>query len=100
MIRTALESFVSDLDSAPGRFNLLDVHGATVVLDYGHNPSSLACLIEALNPLPHQRRRLVTEHLGDDAAVSEVVVGLGPRSSFPRTVNVNQRARGLLAWRR
>src|SRR5204863_7712335 len=32
-IRTALETFSAHLDHSPGRFNLLDVNGATVVVD-------------------------------------------------------------------
>ena len=47
-IRVGLETFVSDCLHAPGRFNLLEVNAATVVLDYGHNTSSLAALIETL----------------------------------------------------
>src|ERR671935_106534 len=34
-IRTALETFSPHLDGSPGRFNLLEVNGATVVVDYG-----------------------------------------------------------------
>ena len=37
----------------------------TVVLDYGHNPSSLACLIETLKQLPHLRRCGVYSAAGD-----------------------------------
>jgi cyanophycin synthetase len=64
-IRTALESFTSNLDQAPARFNLLEVNGATAVLDYGHNTSSLSCLIEALEQLPHARRAAVYTAAGD-----------------------------------
>ncbi len=41
VILAGLESFVADLERAPARFNLLEFNGATVVLDYGHNISSL-----------------------------------------------------------
>jgi cyanophycin synthetase len=64
-IRVALETFVSDFQRAPGRFNLLEVNAATVVLDYGHNTSSLAALIEALGQLPHHRRTAVYSAAGD-----------------------------------
>ena len=56
-IRTGLETFTSDMEHIPGRFNLLDIHGVTVVVDYGHNPSSLVALIDAAIQFPHQRRR-------------------------------------------
>src|SRR5262249_32955865 len=53
-IRASLESFGSDLDHVPGRFNLLEVNGAAVVVDYGHNTSSLTAMLEALKVFPHQ----------------------------------------------
>ncbi len=64
-IRVGLETFAPDLDGSPGRFNLLDVGGAAVVVDYGHNASSLACLIEALAQFPHTRRSAVYSTAGD-----------------------------------
>ena len=34
---------------APGRFNVLEAGGATVIVDFGHNPSALAALVESLD---------------------------------------------------
>jgi cyanophycin synthetase len=64
-IRVGLETFGADLDSSPGRFNLFEVRGATVVLDYGHNPSSLQRLLEALELMPHRLRSAVYSTAGD-----------------------------------
>ncbi len=64
-IRTGLETFASGMNVVPGRFNLLEIGGATVVLDYGHNPSALLAMIEAIEPLPHQRRLVVYSAAGD-----------------------------------
>jgi cyanophycin synthetase len=64
-IRAGLETFVPDMDHIPARFNILDVQGITVVLDYGHNVSALACLIEALEQLPHKWRTIVYSAAGD-----------------------------------
>ncbi len=64
-IRAGLESFNSEMDTVPGRFNLMEIHGATVVIDYGHNPSALLALIEAVEPLPHERRLIVYSAAGD-----------------------------------
>jgi cyanophycin synthetase len=64
-IHAALESFACDIERAPVRFNLLEVNGATVILDYGHNVSSLQCLIEALEHFPHRRRTAVYSAAGD-----------------------------------
>ena len=64
-IRAGLESFAADMDRVPGRFNLLEIDGATVILDYGHNPSALARLIEAIEQFPHERRTAVYSAAGD-----------------------------------
>jgi cyanophycin synthetase len=64
-IRTALESFSPHLDGTPGRFNLLEVSGATVVVDYGHNPSALSAILEAFKNFPEGRRRAVYSSAGD-----------------------------------
>ncbi len=65
VIRGGLESFAGDLDKVPGRFNLLEIGGATVIVDYGHNPSALLALIEALEQFPHERRLCVYSAAGD-----------------------------------
>jgi cyanophycin synthetase len=65
VIRVGLETFTSNLQRTPGRFNLLDVRGATVILDYGHNTSSLACLLDVFAQLPHERRTAVYSAAGD-----------------------------------
>jgi cyanophycin synthetase len=64
-IRVGLESFTGGMDGAPSRFNLLEINGATVILDYGHNVSSLSCLIDVINDLPHGRRSVVYSAAGD-----------------------------------
>jgi cyanophycin synthetase len=64
-IRAALGTFRSDLSQAPGRFNVLELNGATVVLDYGHNSSSLASLLETLEQMPHSFRSAVYTAAGD-----------------------------------
>jgi cyanophycin synthetase len=65
VIRVGLESFSGDLQKVPGRFNLLEVNRATVILDYGHNASALACLIDVIEQFPHRRRLAVYSTAGD-----------------------------------
>jgi cyanophycin synthetase len=65
VIRMALATFAGDTQQAPGRFNVLEANGATVIVDYGHNPSALAALIEALEVFPHTRRSIVFSAEGD-----------------------------------
>ncbi|MBX6315230.1 MAG: UDP-N-acetylmuramyl tripeptide synthase, partial [Isosphaeraceae bacterium] len=65
MLRLGLMSFTNDLDKIPGRFNLLEIGGATVILDYGHNVSALERLLEAIASFPHERRTVVYSAAGD-----------------------------------
>jgi cyanophycin synthetase len=65
VILAGLESFVADFEHTPARFNLFDFNGATVILDYGHNTSSLASLLETFESLPHKFRSAVYSAAGD-----------------------------------
>lgn len=65
LIRAGMESFAADLEKVPGRFNLLQIGGATVIVDYGHNVSALQALIEAIEQFPQQRRTIVYSAAGD-----------------------------------
>jgi cyanophycin synthetase len=65
IIRLGLETFRGDSADAPGRFNVLHKHGATVIVDYGHNPSAFSALVEALDHFPHERRVIVCSAAGD-----------------------------------
>jgi len=74
-IRLALTSFGTDIDKSPGRFNVLDVNGATVIFDYGHNPSSLLAMIDALEHFPQKRRLAVYSSAGDRRDVDMIRQG-------------------------
>lgn len=64
-IRTGLESFSAHMDKVPGRFNLVEMHGATVIVDYGHNSSSLMAIAESLQQFPHSNRTVIYSAAGD-----------------------------------
>jgi cyanophycin synthetase len=74
-IRTALETFSPHLDGSPGRFNLLSVNGATVVVDYGHNTSALAAILDAFKNFPEKRRRALYSAAGDRRDCDMVELG-------------------------
>ncbi|MFJ3058794.1 cyanophycin synthetase [Herbaspirillum sp. NPDC087042] len=61
----ALASFISDSGTAPGRFNLFDYKGATLIADYGHNPDAIQALIKAVDSMPAKRRSVVISGAGD-----------------------------------
>ncbi len=64
-IRIGLESFSAQMDKVPGRFNLVEMHGATVVVDYGHNTSSLLAIAEAFQQFPQTHRTVIYSAAGD-----------------------------------
>ncbi|MFO7599165.1 MAG: cyanophycin synthetase [Candidatus Desulfacyla sp.] len=58
-IREGLETFAGDMHQAPGRFNVIHNGDSTIIIDYAHNPSALAALVEATDAFPLERRTLV-----------------------------------------
>jgi cyanophycin synthetase len=64
-IASGLSTFVNDAQTAPGRFNMFDYRGATVVADYGHNPDAIQALIQAVETIPAKRRMVVISGAGD-----------------------------------
>jgi len=64
-ITTGVSTFVNDAQNAPGRFNVFDYRGATVVADYGHNPDAIQALIQAIETMPAKRRMVVISGAGD-----------------------------------
>jgi cyanophycin synthetase len=65
LIRVRAELIAADVDKVPGRFNVLEIEGATVVIDYGHNTHSLSAVIAAIGKFPHTRRTCVYSTAGD-----------------------------------
>ena len=78
-IRRGLASFINDADNAPGRFNVMDYRGATVIADYGHNPDAMRALVAAVNAMPGKRRSVVISGAGDrrDSDIRDQTVILG-----------------------
>lgn len=64
-IRLGLKTFVGESDNAPGRFNVFDYRGATVIADYGHNPDAISALVNAVDSMPAKRRSVVISGAGD-----------------------------------
>lgn len=60
-----MSNFISDANTAPGRFNVFKHHGATVIADYGHNPDAIRALVQATNAMPAKRRHVVISGAGD-----------------------------------
>ncbi len=65
VIRAGLKTFVSDVKTAPGRFNVLSYKGATVIADYGHNPDAIQALADAIQRMQARRRVVLISAAGD-----------------------------------
>jgi cyanophycin synthetase len=78
-IRLGLKTFANDSDNAPGRFNVFDYRGATLIADYGHNPDAIAALVQAVETMPAKRRSVVISGAGDrrDQDISQQTEILG-----------------------
>ncbi len=78
-IRRGMGSFANDADNAPGRFNVMDYRGATVIADYGHNVDAMRALVSAVSAMPGERRSVVISGAGDrrDEDIRDQTVVLG-----------------------
>ncbi|MRD73691.1 cyanophycin synthetase [Rhodocyclus tenuis] len=65
LIRQGLATFVSDAATTPGRFNLFQYRGATLIADYGHNPDAIGALVRAIDSMNSKRRCVVISGAGD-----------------------------------
>lgn len=79
IIRAAVATFVNDAVTAPGRFNVYDYRGATLIADYGHNPDAIIALVSAIDNMPAKRRIVVISGAGDrrDEDISQQTEILG-----------------------
>jgi cyanophycin synthetase len=64
-IEKALAGFINDAQTAPGRFNVFDYKGATLIADYGHNPDAIEALVKGIENMPAVRRSVVISGAGD-----------------------------------
>ncbi|MEY3215906.1 MAG: Cyanophycin synthetase, partial [Pseudomonadota bacterium] len=65
VIANGLSTFVSDIQGVPGRFNVFDYRGATLIADYGHNPDAIQALVQAVDNMPAHKRIVVISGAGD-----------------------------------
>ncbi|MEP6722740.1 MAG: cyanophycin synthetase [Variovorax sp.] len=64
-IRSGLSSFMNDPAGVPGRFNVMEYRGATVIADYGHNTDAMKALVAAVDTMPANKRSVVISGAGD-----------------------------------
>ena len=86
LIRARAESMAADIDKVPGRFNVLEIEGTTVVVDYGHNVHSLTAVIQAIDNFPQSRRTCLYTTAGDRRDVDIIRQGELLGAAFDRVV--------------
>jgi len=81
--RAALLAFGADSRDNMGRLMTRDVGGVTVVIDYAHNPQSVAALIDATRDIPATRRAVSLGTGGDrDDAALQAIAGAAVASGI------------------
>ena len=86
LVRLGLESFSSGSGGSPGRFNLLELEGGAIVVDYGHNVPSLERICAAVAKFPHPRRTAVYSAAGDRRDEDLIAQGRLLAATFDRVV--------------
>jgi len=87
-VRAGLRAFGAGARDNPGRLERFAVGGATVVVDYAHNPDGLAALHAATRALPAARRLLLLGQAGDrdDAALDALAAAAWDGGAVDRVV--------------
>jgi cyanophycin synthetase len=94
--------FATDASKVPGRFNVMKVWGATVVVDYGHNADSLRAMVTALDTFPHKKRSALYSMAGDRRDIDLINMGELLGNAFDRVIlyeahTIRGRAPGRIA---
>jgi cyanophycin synthetase len=98
MIVRALTTFESDDVTVPGRFNLFQLGGVEVILDYGHNAAALRALGEAVGALEPRHTIMALTLPGDrrDEDLIESCVATVPFvDAYVLYDSLNRRGRGV-----
>lgn len=101
-IRTALRTFTSNFFQTPGRFNLLEIEGRRVVLDYCHNVAGLESMADFVRRMDADRTIAMIAMPGDRSNEDISAFGRLAGSTFDEIVvredaNPRGRRRGEVA---
>jgi cyanophycin synthetase len=86
LVRVGLETFTNGSAGSPARCNVLQLDGATVIVDYGHNVSALEQMCTAVATLPQRRRTAVYSAAGDRRDADLLAQGRLLGATFDRIV--------------
>ena len=72
-IRQGLRTFDMSYFQAPGRMNVFDEHPFRVILDYGHNPAAIRAMVDLVERLDVEGRRIVVLAAPGDRRDEDIV---------------------------
>jgi cyanophycin synthetase len=103
-IRHALRSFTTNFFQTPGRFNMLDVDGRRVLMDYCHNVAGLEAMADLVKRLDADRTIGMISIPGDRSDDDIAAFGRLAGATFDRIIireddNTRGRPRGEIAGR-
>jgi cyanophycin synthetase len=80
-VRHGLRTFSTSFYEAPGRLNIFDEHPFRVILDYAHNPPAMRAMVDLVDRLDVEGRRILVYAAPGDrrdediAAMAEIAAG-------------------------
>ncbi|WP_420853386.1 cyanophycin synthetase [Sphingomonas panacisoli] len=76
-IATGLAGFTTSYEDSPGRLNIIDRYGVTVIVDYAHNPAAVTALGKFLATLRQPGRRFIGTYSVPGDRRDEDLIGMG-----------------------
>lgn len=64
-VKQGLMNFASNANDNPGRTNIYEKDGVTVIVDFAHNPHSMNAVMQMANKMPKQNMHVMFSHAGD-----------------------------------
>jgi len=74
-IKAGLSTFKSNYEDNPGRFNMYDINGVKIIIDYGHNIDGYKSVLDSLKKLKRNRLIGVIGVPGDRSDSSTIRIG-------------------------
>ena len=84
-VLSGLMNFGSDASDNPGRGNIYQVDGVTVIIDFAHNSHSMRALVNMTSNMPAKAKHVMFSHAGDRSDkdildVAKIVSELKPKT--------------------
>jgi UDP-N-acetylmuramyl tripeptide synthase len=94
-MRRGLAAFAPTPAANPGRANVWELSGCTVIVDFAHNPHGMDALVETVAAMPAARRALVLGQAGDRDDTSIRALARSAMAMRPEHVFLKEMARYL-----